>query len=113
MIVEYGGIRNNTFCRNIFGEQNDLNIINSFDKDTYCTIYKYENNNIDSCKFVAPFYLDLDIDNIEENYNKLIRDLKILVHKLISEFHITQEDIQIYFSGSKGFHLIISEDINM
>ena len=32
MIVEYGGIRNNTFCRNIFGEQNDLNIINSFDK---------------------------------------------------------------------------------
>ena len=111
MIVEYGGIRNNTFCRNIFGEQNDLNIINSFDKDTYCTIYKYENNNIDSCKFVAPFYLDLDIDNIEENYNKLIRDLKILVHKLISEFHITQEDIQIYFSGSKGFHLIISEDI--
>ena len=45
MIVEYGGIRNNTFCRNIFGEQNDLNIINSFDKDTYCTIYKYENNN--------------------------------------------------------------------
>ena len=46
-------------------------------------MYKYENNNIDSCKFVAPFYLDLDIDNIEENYNKLIRDLKILVHKLI------------------------------
>lgn len=111
MIVEYGGVQNNTFRRNIFGEQNDENIINSFESDTYCTIYKYDNENIDSCNFIAPLYLDLDIDNIEEDYNKLIRDLKILIHKLITEFHVEQNDIQIYFSGSKGFHLIISESI--
>lgn len=111
MIVEYGGVQNNTFRRNIFGEQNDENIINSFESDTYCTIYKYDNENIDSCNFIAPLYLDLDIDNIEEDYNKLIRDLKILVHKLVTEFHVEQNDIQIYFSGSKGFHLIISESI--
>nr|DAR39478.1 MAG TPA: Bifunctional DNA primase polymerase [Caudoviricetes sp.] len=111
MIVEYGGVQNNTFRRNIFGEQNDENIINSFESDTYCTIYKYDNENIDSCNFIAPLYLDLDIDNIEEDYNKLIRDLKILIHKLITEFHVEQNDIQIYFSGSKGFHLIISENI--
>lgn len=111
MIVEYGGVQNNTFRRNIFGEQNDENIINSFESDTYCTIYKYDNKNIDSCNFIAPLYLDLDIDNIEEDYNKLIRDLKILIHKLVTEFHVEQNDIQIYFSGSKGFHLIISENI--
>lgn len=111
MIVEYGGVQNNTFRRNIFGEQNDENIINSFESDTYCTIYKYDNENIDSCNFIAPLYLDLDIDNIEEDYNKLIRDLKILIHKLVTGFHVEQNDIQIYFSGSKGFHLIISENI--
>lgn len=111
MIVEYGGVQNNIFRRNIFGEQNDENIINSFESDTYCTIYKYDNENIDSCNFIAPLYLDLDIDNIEEDYNKLIRDLKILIHKLVTEFHVEQNDIQIYFSGSKGFHLIISENI--
>lgn len=111
MIVEYGGVQNNTFRRNIFGEQNDENIINNFKSDIYCTIYKYDNENIDSCNFIAPLYLDLDIDNIEDNYDKLIRDLKILIHKLISEFHVEQNDIQIYFSGSKGFHIIISEDI--
>lgn len=111
MIVEYGGVQNNTFRRNIFGEQNDENIINSFESDTYCTIYKYDNENIDSCNFIAPLYLDLDIDNIEEDYNKLIRDLKILIHKLVTEFYVEQNDIQIYFSGSKGFHLIISENI--
>ena len=111
MIVEYGGVQNNTFRRNIFGEQNDENIINSFESDTYCTIYKYDNENIDSCNFIAPLYLDLDIDNIEEDYNKLMRDLKILIHKLVTEFHVEQNDIQIYFSGSKGFHLIISENI--
>ena len=96
MIVEYGGVQNNTFRRNIFGEQNDENIINSFESDTYCTIYKYDNENIDSCNFIAPLYLDLDIDNIEEDYNKLIRDLKILIHKLVTEFHVEQNDIQIY-----------------
>lgn len=111
MIVEYGGVQNNTFRRNIFGKQNDENIINSFESDTYCTVYKYDNENIDSCNFIAPLYLDLDIDNIEEDYDKLVRDLKILIHKLTTEFHVEQNDIQIYFSGSKGFHLIISENI--
>ena len=111
MIVEYGGVRNGTFCRNIFGEENNTDIINTFDKDVYCTVYKYENTNIDSCNFIAPFYLDLDIDNIEENYDKLIRDLKILVNKIISEFHISINDIQIYFSGSKGFHIVIPETV--
>lgn len=111
MIVEYGGVYNGTFRRNMFGKINDESIINTFESDAYCTIYKYDNENIDSCNFIAPLYLDLDIDNIEENYDKLIRDLKILVHKLISEFHVEHDDIQIYFSGSKGFHLVISENI--
>lgn len=111
MIVEYGGIKNNTFCRNIFGKENDENIISNFDSDTYCTIYKYENNNTGTCNFISPLYLDLDIDNIEDKFNLLVRDLKIIINKLITEFHITKEDIQIYFSGSKGFHILISEDI--
>lgn len=111
MIVEYGGIRNNIFCRNIFSKPNDINIINSFEQDTYCTIYKYENSDINVCNFISPLYLDLDIEDIENKYNLLIRDLKILVNKLISEFHITINDVQIYFSGSKGFHVIISETI--
>ena len=34
MIVEYGGVQNNTFRRNIFGEQNDEKIINSYDSET-------------------------------------------------------------------------------
>lgn len=110
-IVEYGGIKNNTFCRNIFSTDNDQSIIDTFERDIYKTIYRYENKSIDTCNFVSPLYLDLDIDNIEENYDKLIRDLKILIHKLMSEFYLEMDDIQIYFSGSKGFHIIISENI--
>lgn len=110
-IVEYGGIKNNTFCRNIYSVDNDQNIIDSFDGDVYKTIYKYESEATDTCNFIAPFYLDLDIDDIENNFDKLIRDLKIIINKLKSEFYLNTDDIQIYFSGSKGFHLIIDEKV--
>ena len=110
-VVEYGGIMNNTFRRNIYSVDNDSSIINKFKGDVYKTIYRYENESINNCNFIAPFYLDLDIDDIENNFDKLIRDLKILINKLKSEFFLNIEDIQIYFSGSKGFHLLIDEKI--
>lgn len=110
-IVEYGGIKNNVFCRNIFSIDNDQEIINSFERDKYKTIYKYENKSTNTCNFISPLYLDLDIEDIENNFDKLVRDLKILINKLKSEFYLKTEDIQIYFSGSKGFHLIIDENI--
>lgn len=111
-IIEVGGIKNNNFTRNKFGRKKELsNLIKQFDGDKYTTIYSYENEDINSCKFIAPFYLDLDIDDIENNFDKLIRDLKLIIFRLKHELHLSNNDIDIYFSGSKGFHIIVNQKV--
>ena len=111
-IIEVGGKINNNFSRNYYINKSELNnAIKRFDGDTYMTIYSYESEDITTTNFVAPFYLDLDIDDIENNYDKLLIDLKIVYKKLCDTFKINKSDIQLYFSGSKGFHILISDKI--
>ena len=111
-IIEVGGKINNNFSRNYYINKSELNnAIQRFDGDTYMTIYSYESEDINTTNFIAPFYLDLDIDDIENNYDKLIIDLKIVYKKLCDTFKIDKSDIQLYFSGSKGFHILISDKI--
>ena len=111
-IIEVGGKINNSFNRNYYINKSELNeAIKRFDGDTYMTIYSYESEDIATTNYVAPFYLDLDIDDIENNYDKLLIDLKIVYKKLCDTFKIDRSDIQLYFSGSKGFHILISDKI--
>ena len=111
-IIEVGGKINNSCNRNYYINKNELNeAIKRFDGDTYMTIYSYESEDIATTNYVAPFYLDLDIDDIENNYDKLLIDLKIVYKKLCDTFKIDRSDIQLYFSGSKGFHILISDKI--
>lgn len=116
-IVELGGLvkdsnNNNIFKRNFYINKTKIkNELDMFKQDRYMTIYSYENKNIDTCNFIAPLYIDLDIDDIENNYDKLIRDLKIIHRQLKLLFCLNDNDIDIFFSGAKGFHIIISENI--
>lgn len=113
-IVELGGVINGNFKRKVF---TDLDNVDKkikqigFNGDIYQTVYRYESKNQDESDFIAPMYFDLDIDNIEENYGKIKIDLMLVIRQLITLFKINEEDIQIYFSGSKGFHVIIDEKI--
>lgn len=113
-IVELGGTVNGNFKRNVFTEidkvEETIKKI-GFNGDIYQTIYRYETNKSDECNFIAPLYFDLDIDDIEENYGKIKIDLMLLVRQLCTMFSLNESDIEIYFSGSKGFHIIINEDI--
>lgn len=110
-IVELGGTKNGIFTRNKYVDKskpNDLNnAMQEFDEDMYQTVYSYENTSINTCNFIAPLYLDLDIEDIDNNYDKLLRDLKILHRQLKILFKLEDKDIEIYFSGSKGFHVIV------
>ena len=107
--VEIGGRINGVFKRNI--------IVNSLQKtqaikkynftDTYSTIYKYDCKEQDMANIVAPLYIDLDIDNLERDFEKLKRDVLLLARRLKTMFDITDDNIQYYFSGSKGFHILV------
>ena len=111
-IIEVGGVINNSFTRNKFCLKSELNKkIEQFTGDKYMTIYSYDSKDINTCNFIAPLYLDFYIDDLEHNYSKLIRDLKIVIYRLKTELHLEERDIEIYFSGAKGFHIIIDHRI--
>jgi len=50
-------------------------------------------------------YFDVDYDN--KDYNQGIQMVDRLIEKLNSEVHYEHGSVQIVFSGSKGFHLIV------
>lgn len=112
-IVEIGGSIKGTFSRNILCYTTEMN--KELDKyafeDKYSTIYRYANTNQDLSTVVAPFYLDLDIDDIENNYDKLKRDLHLIYRQLKRILYLEDKDIEIYFSGSKGFHILVNEKV--
>lgn len=112
-IIEIGGSINGSFKRNILVDSS--NVLNELEKysfvDKYTTVYRYASTNQDLSTVIAPFYLDLDIDDIENNYDKLKRDLHLIYRQLKRILYLEDRDIEIFFSGSKGFHMIINEKI--
>lgn len=112
-IVELGGVVNNHFRRNILCDIKDIDskIKELQFTDTYSTIYRYKTNEQNTSDIIAPFYIDLDIDNIEKDYSKLTRDLLLIYRQLKNKLYLNDRDIEIYFSGSKGFHIIVNEKI--
>lgn len=111
--IEIGGKVNGVFRRNIMTtiheKEKTIQLYNF--TDTYSTIYKYDNKNQDLANIIAPLYIDLDVDNLEKDYKKLTRDVLLLCRKLKTMFHIDDSNIQIFFSGSKGFHILVPHTI--
>ena len=118
--VELGGMKNKFFTRNYFIKK-DSNykknvidfIIDRKNTDIYKSIYEYSDLDFESCKLYAPFYIDLDMDMIdnESRYNKLKKDLLIVYAYLTNILKIPKESIGIYFSGHKGYHIIIPPEV--
>lgn len=117
MIIELGGsyfINNEKkFRRNIYIEESERDkYLKEFKFDTFQCIYKYVNNDYDNCDIIGDFYIDLDCDIAdEESYNKVKTDALIVINTLTYLYKIDIEDIQIYFSGHKGFHIILDSNL--
>lgn len=111
--IEIGGKVNDTFIRNIIidKDKKDETIKRYNFIDTYSTIYEYDNKDQNQANYIAPLYIDLDAEYLERDYEKLRRDIYLLIRKLKTMFYLNDDNIQIYFSGSKGFHLIIPYEI--
>jgi hypothetical protein len=111
-IIEMGGVKNGHFTRNYFIESKELkNNLNKYDGDIYSTIYKYDSTDQNTANYIAPLYLDLDIDDIEINFLKVKQDLLLVMRRLKTVFNLSDKDIELYFSGSKGFHILVSHSI--
>ena len=111
-IIEMGGTKNGFFTRNYFIDINQLSQnIKNYDGDVYSTIYRYDSKDQNTANFIAPLYLDLDIDDIEHNFSKIKQDLALVLRRLKTVFYLSDKDIELYFSGSKGFHILVNHNI--
>lgn len=112
-IVEIGGKTKDIFRRNIFTTSNKIkDFIKDFNEtDVYATIYKYDSKDQDNANVVAPLYIDLDVDDIEENFDKLKVDLALVIRQLKQLLKVKDNEIEIYFSGSKGFHILVDHKV--
>lgn len=101
------------FGRKIYVEASNVEIrnvaTNKFNnEDVYATVFQYNNEDQNNSDLFGPLYIDLDTDFKNDNeYKKLKEDLSRIVTYLKLQYNIPVEYIRFFFTGKKGFHLII------
>lgn len=117
-IDEYGINHGNFFQRNVFvirgtdkdRLENEEAARNEYPgKDVYRRIYSSSEMDIEPSLVYGPLYLDFDCNDIgdEEEFRKLKSDVCLIMDSLIDDWGIPEKMIELYFSGSKGFHIMI------
>lgn len=111
---EAGGMyvngKTKAFTRNIYINPFDYTEIRKRfnNKDVYVTPYIYNKKPQKDSLLYGSFYIDLDLKVSKlEDYEKVRLDTLMVLSILTTEFKISLKDIEIYFSGNKGFHIVI------
>lgn len=112
--TEFGGAKNHIFRRNFFFPCDDTlsehvqDFLEEYQyTDCYQCLYRYSEQT-EHALLYAPFYLDLDAD-----ITSSLKYIKIKPYVMRAWLFFTQivklksEEVDLYFSGSKGFHLTI------
>lgn len=85
--------------------------------DIYRTVYQYNKPNQNESDLYAAMYFDLDNNDLTDSTMEMIafeevrEDAKKILAILEAIFYIPQEQIQIYFSGGKGLHIIVPPEV--
>lgn len=114
-ITEFGGKRNGWFHRKEYYKRDETfsdkldGFIDSHDNtDIYYCVYNYENTDIEHCKMLGSPYLDFDTDiESEEAFDEVRKEVRMAMNYFATYWSVPLDMIEIYFSGNKGFHLVI------
>ena len=116
--IEMGGnhINNNKhiFQRNIFTSINNKSEIRKkFNNiDVYSTIFQYDNEDQNNSRLYGPMYLDLDMNICSDSqYEILKQEVQRITAYLNIHYDIPIEYLRFFFSGNKGFHILIPVNV--
>lgn len=117
-LIEFGGSKNNYFRRNIYYklDSNYNEQVQSFKQeynntDIYNTVYSYDSTNIEESNLLGPFYLDYDSEDIDNEFSIIRREVYQTIKYLERVWNIPNNMICLYFSGAKGFHVVVPHEI--
>lgn len=78
----------------------------------YCTYIFNNANREPGTKYISPLYFDIDGDiSTDESFERVRMALLSLIAYLNVDIGINYNEIKIYFSGAKGFHIFISPSV--
>ena len=114
-ITEFGGKRDKWFHRKeyykrdeTFADKLDAFISSHNNTDVYYCVYNYENEDIDHCKMLGSPYLDFDTDiESEDAFDEVRKEVRMAMNYFVTYWKVPIGMIEVYFSGNKGFHLVI------
>lgn len=116
-ISEFGAKTKKFFHRKIYHKHDEsfLDKVKKFledynNTDVYQCAYSYENDNIEEAKMIGSPYFDFD-GELDKDYSKVVNEVLMVAVFLRNNLHIPIEKMKFYFSGSKGFHLIIPSTV--
>lgn len=101
------------FGRNIYVSTDEVYQIRNRFKNTDCftTVFMYKGPQQESVLY-GPLYIDMDYEIKDEaSYKQLKMDYKLVISYIVSELKVPIEYIKIYFSGNKGFHILIPPEV--
>lgn len=116
---EFGGVKNGFFGRNNFiahdngyAKKVETFITDRNNTDVYQTAYCYDNTNTEEALLYGDLYFDLDCEiNDEEDFRRVKTDAIIVLNFLTMTMKVPEEQVHVYYSGSKGFHIIVPAEI--
>lgn len=76
--------------------------------NTFNSAYRYSNNDPDKSLLYGGLYLDFDDEN---NFENVREDVLTALSYFRIVYKISPEDVEIYFSGKKGVHIVIPPEI--
>lgn len=80
--------------------------------DAFATIYMYDSRDQNTANLFAPLYIDLDLKMKGNNdYQKVKQDLLHVITTLYTSYGVPFEYIRVFFSGNKGFHVLVDPEI--
>ena len=116
--LDFGGLRKGTNHKNFFrriphSTDNESNFILAKRRefkntDVYRSVFDYETDDFDNSRILGPFFLDFDTDDIYTSFGEIRKQVNSATNNIERIFGIPKNIQELYYSGSKGFHVIIS-----